>query len=271
MNGDIKNDTEKIEANKIAWGKIAEDHYYYFREKLAQGDFKLNPMVEEEIGDVAGKKILHLQCNTGADSILLARKGAIVTGVDLVPENVFFARKLAEEFGINNATFIESDILKLMDVHEGEYDIVLTTDGVLGWLPDLNKWGEVISHFLKNEGFFYLHDGHPFMLIFDETGLAQGKLLPKYPYFKSTADADNHIGGYASKAKEAENHFWGHQLSTIINGLANGKLYVTHIKEYDRCMPGMGGSALDENGLSYYPTLEGKLPLILSLKAEKKL
>lgn len=260
----------EIQANKEAWSKISKDHYEHFKVLLSRADFKLNPIVEEELGDVCGKKILHLQCNTGADSILLARKGAIVTGVDLVPENIYYARKLAEEFGLNNMEFIESDVLKLMDVHQGEYDIVMTTDGVLGWLPDLNKWGEVVSHFLKEDGFFYLHDSHPFMLIFDESQLPQGNLIPMYPYFKMTPDLDTSIGGYASETKEAENYFWGHQLSTIINGLLTGGLYITFIKEYDRCDPGMGGSALDANGFAFYPKLEGKLPIVFSLKAQKK-
>lgn len=263
-------DENKIEANKVAWGKVAEDHYEHFKTRLNQDDFKLNQIVEEELGDVRGKRILHLQCNIGADSIHLARKGAIVTGVDLVPENIYYAKKLTEDFGINTAEFIESDVLKLMDVHQGEYDIVMTTDGVLGWLPDLNKWGKVVSHFLKKDGFFYLHDSHPFMLIFDESQLPNGHLVPKYPYFEKTADLDTSIGGYASELKPAENYFWGHMLSTIINGLLSGGLYVTFFKEYDRCAPGMGGNERDENGLSYYPELEGKLPLVLSLMAQKK-
>lgn len=261
---------DKIEANKLAWGKLSEDHYKHFKEQLSREDFKLNCIVEEELGDVRGKKILHLQCNTGADSIHLARKGAIVTGVDLVPENIYFAKKLAKDFGLNNAFFIESDVLKLMDVHQDEYDIVMTTDGVLGWLPDLNKWGKVVSNFLKKEGFFYLHDSHPFMMIFDESQLTHGNLVPKYPYFKMTADLDTSIGGYASETKQADNYFWGHQLSTIINGLLNGGLYVTFFKEYDRCAHGMGGSANDTNGFAYYPELEGKLPLVYSLMAQKK-
>ncbi|GGM26444.1 methyltransferase [Paraliobacillus quinghaiensis] len=266
----LEENKNKIETNKIAWGKIAQQHYEHFKMRLVKEDYKLNPIVEEELGDIAGKKILHLQCNTGADTILLAQKGAIVTGVDLVPENICYAKKLAKDFEVNNVNFVESDVLKLMEVHEGEYDIVMTTDGVLGWLPDLNKWGKVVAHFLKEEGFFYLHDGHPFMMIFDEDALSQGDLIPTYPYFDLTADIDGFIGGYASEAKEAENYFWGHQLSTIINGLLSGNLYVSYIKEYDRCAPGMSGSAVDEHGMSYYPELDGKIPLVLSLKAEKK-
>lgn len=272
IQGDIymSSNESKIEANKVAWGKIAEEHYKHFKAFLNREDFSLNRIVDEELGDVRGKRILHLQCNTGADSIHLVRKGAIVTGVDLVPENIYYAKKLAEDFGLDNVEFIESDVLKLMDVHQGEYDIVMTSDGVLGWLPDLRKWGKVVSYFLKEDGFFYLHDSHPFMMIFDEEQLAHGNLVPKYPYFKMTADLDTSIGGYASETKQADNYFWGHQLSTIINGLLNGGLCVTYFKEYDRCAPGMGGNLKDRNGFTYYQKLEGKLPLVFSLKAKKR-
>ncbi len=261
---------KQIEANKQAWSKLSKDHYIHYKEKLLRHELKLNPMVDAELGDIKGKKILHLQCNTGADSILLARKGALVTGVDLVPENIFYARQMAEDCKLDTLQFVESDILKLTDVHQGQYDIVLTSDGAIGWIPDLNQWGKVIAHFLKDDGFFYLHDGHPFMMIFDEDALDKGELVARYPYFKQTADLDDSIGGYAGEPMKADNYYWGHQLSTIVNGLLSGGLYITYIKEYDRCVSGMGGSTLDANGLCYYPELEGKLPLLLSLKAEKK-
>ena len=260
---------DKIEANKLAWGKISEAHFEHFKVRLADEDFRLNPIVEAELGDITGKRILHLQCNTGADTILLARKGAIVTGVDLVPGNIHYAKELAEHFGIDHVSFVESDVLKLSEVHQGEYDIVMTTDGVIGWIPDLESWGRTISHFLKDDGFFYLLDAHPFMLIFDEHGLAEGKLIPKYPYFKMTADPESHIGGYASESVEAENYYWGHQLSTIVGGLIAGNLHITYLKEYDRCAEGMGGSHRGEDGMYTYPELEGKLPLTLSLKAKR--
>ncbi len=263
-------DEQQIEANKIAWGTLSKEHYEHFKSRLAEDGFKLNPMVDKELGNVEGKRILHLQCNTGADSILLARKGAIVTGVDLVPDNIRFARRLAKDFDVKNIQFIESDILKLAEVHTGTYDIVMTTDGAIGWLPDLNKWGKVLERFLSREGFFYFHDCHPFMGIFDEQALENGELIPKYPYFQQHADREAYIGGYASDTKTAENYFWGHQLSTIVNGLLNGGLYITYFNEYDRCAPGMGGTRTDDKGLSYYPELAGKLPLVISLKAQKK-
>lgn len=84
-------------------------------------EYELNSIVKRELGDISGKKLLHLQCNTGADSILLARMGAEATGVDLVPENVHFAGRLAQELGVDDVSFVISDIMELMDTHEGKY------------------------------------------------------------------------------------------------------------------------------------------------------
>ncbi|MBP2027167.1 SAM-dependent methyltransferase [Acetoanaerobium pronyense] len=259
----------KIDANRNAWSKLSKEHYEHFKINLSNDDFKLNPIVEQELGDIKGKKILHLQCNTGADSILLARKGAIVTGVDFSQENIYYAKKLAHEFEIEDIDFICEDVLKLIETHSETYDIVLTTDGVLGWIPDLEKWAEVVSHFLKEDGYFYLHDSHPWYLIFDENLILNGELSPKYPYFKNTPDEDEYIGGYASNPHESKNYFWGHQLDAIISSLIKSNLFVTYMKEYDRCSPGMGGLEIDENGLAYLKSLEGKLPLTISIKAKK--
>lgn len=260
---------EIIAANQAAWDTLSKEHYEHFKKLLQEENFTLNPLVAEGLGSVKGKRILHLQCNTGADSILLARMGAKVTGVDFSPENIHYATQLAKDSGTDEVEFLEADVLKLPEVHEGTYDIVLTSDGAIGWLPDLRKWGQVIAHFLKPEGFFFLHDSHPFMMIFDEEDLTKGMLSPKYPYFDTEPEYDTTIGGYASEPKTAENYFFGHTLSTILQGLIQAGLYLTDFREYDRCVPGMGGSKVDERGLCYYPELEGKLPLVMSLRAKK--
>lgn len=264
----MKNNDTLIESNKNAWATLAKTHYNTYYKLIKTGNLTLNPLVEKELGDIKGKKVLHLQCNTGADTIYLAQKGAIITGVDIVEENIHYAKKLAKLANVE-ARFIASDILTLLDIHQETYDIIMTTDGVLGWIPDLNEWGKIVKTLLKPEGFVYIHDSHPFMMIFDEKALDNGTLIPKYPYFDLTPDKDDFIGGYASNAKPAENYYWGHAIETILNGLINNDLYLTYFKEHPRCVPGMGGCKKDDQHLSYYPQLDGKLPLVFSLKAKK--
>ncbi len=258
---------KEIESNKQAWSLLAEDHYNHFKKRFLDNTLSLNQIIVKELGDITGKKVLHLQCNTGADSILLAKMGAIVTGVDLVPENAYYAEKLAEELQITNVNFIESDIMTLMEKHQEKYDIVFTSEGAVGWLPDLIKWGHTIRHFLKEDGFFYVNDSHPIYLIFDEEKIQNEELTVKYPYFKKDPDEDNYIGGYASDSKEGKNYFWGYTISEIINALANAGLFIEYFNEYDVSTPGMGGSVKDESGLYCIPYFKGKLPITFSLKA----
>lgn len=257
----------EIEANKKAWGLLSKDHYLYYKKLLADENCKLNPIVLKELGDISAKKILHLQCNTGADSILLARMGGIVTGVDLVPENISYAKELAKDYNITNVDFIESDIMTLTEKHHKKYDIVFTSDGAIGWLPDLTKWAKTIKYFLKDDGYFYLHDSHPMFLTLDEDAISEGILSIKYSYFKKQPDIDNYIGGYASDVKEGDNYFWQYKISDIINNLSSTGLFIEYINEYDRCAKGMGGIKKDNIGLYYYPDFEGKIPITFSLKA----
>lgn len=98
--------SEYIEANKKSWGIIAQDHYKTFKARLLANETTLSQTQIEELGDIAGKRLIHLQCNTGADTLSLARMGATVTGVDLVPENIHYARQLATDLEIHDARFI---------------------------------------------------------------------------------------------------------------------------------------------------------------------
>jgi 2-polyprenyl-3-methyl-5-hydroxy-6-metoxy-1,4-benzoquinol methylase len=107
----------------------------------------------ELLGNVKGLSILHLQCHFGQDSLSLARMGAHVTGIDLSDKAIKTAQELNAELHLN-AEFICSDIYDLPQHLNKQFDIVFTSYGTIGWLPDLNKWAQIIHHFLKPEGKF---------------------------------------------------------------------------------------------------------------------
>jgi 2-polyprenyl-3-methyl-5-hydroxy-6-metoxy-1,4-benzoquinol methylase len=111
------------------------------------------PLLVEEVGDVAGKDLLHLQCHFGLDTLSWARRGARVTGIDLSERSVEQARLLATETGLD-ARFVVSDVAELPTNLEGDFDVVFTTFGALNWLPDLPCWAEVVAHFTRPGGFF---------------------------------------------------------------------------------------------------------------------
>jgi len=258
---------KEIEANKAAWGLLSKDHYDYCKKALQENRRFLSKIIEEELGDISGKTIIHLQCNAGADTISLAGKGAIVTGVDLVPDNILYARKMAQELGVNNIDFIESDIMDFKEKHNKKYDMVFTTEGVLCWLPDFNKWAETVKHLLNENGILYLLDSHPFYMIFDEEKLKENKLEIKYPYFIREPEYNEVIFGYFSENKKGDNYNWMYKVSDIINSLAKAGLTIECFNEYDSLYFNAGGMENRGNGHYHFPFFDKKLPFTFSLKA----
>lgn len=258
---------EFIEANKSSWGTISKDHYETFKKRLSENESTLSQTQIRELGDLRGKSLIHLQCNTGADSISLARMGARITGVDLVPENIHYARKLAADFGIDDARFIESNVLEIMEKHHEKYDVVYTTEGVLCWLPDLYLWARNVRHLLGDDGFLYVLDSHPFFMAWDEEKLPE--LVVKYPYFQKNTDEDEWIGGYASESKKATNYSWMYTIGEIVTALSQAGLHVEWLHEFDWLFYRMSAEkqVQGEDGNWGFPEHREKLPYTFSLKA----
>jgi len=259
---------KEVEANKRAWGQVSEEHYHYFKKALTSGTYHLNKHIQAEIGDLVGKRVIHLQCNTGADTIELAKTADFVVGVDLVPDNILYAKKLANDLGVANVDFIESDIMELMHKHNDKYDVVFVSEGAIGWLPDLAKWGQTIRHLLKEDGYFYVFDSHPIALMFDEDKLPKGIVELKYPYFKKTPDFDSTIGGYASEVKhDAENYFWMYKTSDILNSLISAGLHVEFFNEFEENYYDLGGGKREDGNLYSFDYNKGLFPMSFSLRA----
>jgi SAM-dependent methyltransferase len=260
---------KEIESNKDAWSKISEDHYHTFKESLMKGTHQLNEYIQNEIGGLSGKRIIHLQCNTGADTFVLAKTASFVTGVDLVPENIYYANRLAVELGYDNVNFIESDVMTLSEVHDEKYDIVFTSEGVLGWLPDLQVWARTVRKLLKDSGFLYVFDSHPFFLSFDESKLDKDIYEIKYPYFGKKPDIEDSIGGYASEVKHGvKAYFWMHPIAELINALAQEGLHIEFFNEFPENFFNSGNMEPSEKtGLFQYQNNADKYPMSFSLKA----
>lgn len=259
----------EIETNKKAWGLLAKDHYEHFSKKLLAGEHALNPIIQRELGDIGGKSLIHLQCNTGADTVLLARMADSAIGVDLVPDNIRYASRLAAELNQRNARFVESDLMRLRGTTSDRFDVVFTSEGVIGWLPDLTVWAETIHELLQPGGFFYVFDSHPILMAMDEDKLENGILEIRYPYFTKTADPSEDIGGYAGPRRQGLNYFWMYTMGEVVNALADAGLRIVFLHEYDRLFFDMGSMKQDSDGFYYHEALVGKLPLSFSLKAVK--
>ena len=146
---------DPIRANNALWDEwtvIHERSEFYDLEGFKRGGVRLRPYEIEEIGPVEGKDLLHLQCHFGIDTLSWARLGARVTGADFSEAALTLARSTAADIGIADARFVQSDVYDLPAALEGDFDIVYTSRGVLGWLPDIRRWAEVVAHFVRPGG-----------------------------------------------------------------------------------------------------------------------
>jgi SAM-dependent methyltransferase len=264
---------KRLEQNKAHWNEVTPIHvnstFYDMAGFKAGNSRMIMPFEPEEVGDVRGKSLLHLQCHIGMDTLAWARLGAKVTGVDFSCEAIKAARKLSKEIGIK-ARFIESDIHTLPDALTGKFDIVYTGGGAICWLPDLARWAKIIARFLKRGGFVYIMEGHPFMSIFDNTPKAP-ELKLKYSYFNNPDWLDEDPGNdYADSSYIVKNGTseWMHPLSEIINSLIQSGLKIEFLHEYPMLF--FKQFSFMVKGKDGYWHLKGdKLPQIFSLKATK--
>lgn len=167
------------EANRLSWNAATRAHNSHKGDQarfLREGGSTLFPEELELLGELRGRSLLHLQCNSGQDTLSLAARGAHVTGVDISDEAIDFARRLSAGSGLPG-TFERSDVYDwLASAPPARYDLVFCSYGVTYWLSDLEPWAEGISRVLKPGGRFVLVEFHPVLWLFDE------KLRLTFPY-----------------------------------------------------------------------------------------
>jgi SAM-dependent methyltransferase len=263
-----------FEANRALWDEYTQIHArskFYDLEGFKAGRNSLQAFEIEELGDVAGKSLLHLQCHFGMDTLSWARLGARVTGVDFSEKAIELAGKLATELDLD-AQFICANVYELPQVMNGKFDIVYTSGGVLAWLPDLPRWGRVIAHFLKKGGTFYMAEVHPFSQVFDDQESVT-ELRVKYPYFSPPGPLVFDVqGSYAERDAQVNQkveYEWVHSLSEVFNALIAAGLRIEFLHEFPFTIyaqfPDLMERGLD--GLWHLKESDASLPLLFSLKA----
>jgi len=232
---------DPIEINRRNWDERAILHA---REALGEeilarlraGEDFLLAIEAAELGDVSGKRVLHLQCHIGRDTLCLAQRGAIVTGLDFSPAAIKVARRLAEETRLN-ATFIQGRVDEAAQLAPGPFDVVFTTWGTLCWLPDLRDWARVIDCVLAPGGELYCADAHPGFVVLEEHA---GRLVPTFDFetppgrpleFIDT-EPTTYIGDPTPMTHQAT-RVWLHSLSTIFGALMDAGLTITMFHEHE--------------------------------------
>lgn len=258
-----------FEANRKQWDSRVEPHQsaeLYKMERFLVGETSLNSIELNGVGDVKGKSLLHLQCHFGQDTLSWARLGAKATGVDISPVAIAKAKSLNEQLQLD-ATFLESDIYALSEKLAQQYDIVFTSYGTIIWLPDLDRWAQVIAQALAPNGIFYIADFHPTLMLlnFDNHQI-------EYDYFNKGVIEETQTHTYTGQPlpEPIKEYFWQHSLSEIMQALLKNGLQIVDFQEFDcspyDCFPNfkrIGDSHYQFNGFNT------SFPHVFAIKARK--
>jgi SAM-dependent methyltransferase len=263
-------------ANRRAWDErvaihAADETGFYAVQKVMRGEDKLNDIEAEEIGDINGLRIAHLQCHFGLDTICLERRGADVTGLDFSPQSIAQAREWVKELGLR-ATFVEGNVYDARALLEGDFDMVYVTWGAINWLPDIARWASVVSSLLKPGGALYLAESHPTTLCLE---WIDGRIVPHYdwrtPRDKPViSDVPTTYNGSKQVLQNTRNYEWIHPLSDIIGGLRAHGMMLDWLHEHNALTWDLFPNMVEgEDGLYRLPGGFPQLPLSFSLRAVK--
>jgi 2-polyprenyl-3-methyl-5-hydroxy-6-metoxy-1,4-benzoquinol methylase len=258
-----------LEVNRENWNRRADAHIhteFYNQAAFMQGKSSLMDIERNLLGTIQGKKLLHLQCHFGQDTLSLARLGASVCGVDLSDRAIEEARNLAVQLNIP-AQFICCDLYSLNQHLNEQFDIVFTSYGTIGWLPDIRAWAKVVSSYLKPGGIFIFAEFHPAMWMFDND-----LQDVRYSYFKTEPIVEIDQGTYADKnsQNQYESITWNHGLAEVMQALLSEGLTLEVFQEFDYS-PYQLSDLMEEfePGKFRYTHMGNKLPLVYALRMSK--
>jgi SAM-dependent methyltransferase len=265
----MKTNKQHFETNRKTWNekvKIHANSSMYDLVAFKTGKSSLMPYEQKALGDVKGKSMLHLQCHFGQDTLSWSRLGAKCTGVDLSDEGIKLAKELNDELQLD-AYFICCNVLETSKFVDETFDIVFTSYGVIGWLPDLKPWGKMIAERLKSGGIFYMVEFHPIVWMFD---YLDGKSVMKHGYMQDDVIYEEYEGTYANQDSKmiSKEYGWNHGLSEVINALTEAGLQIEYLNEHNES-PYDVLPELIKTDRGMYRTKDQLYPLIFEIKATK--
>jgi 2-polyprenyl-3-methyl-5-hydroxy-6-metoxy-1,4-benzoquinol methylase len=263
-------------ANRRNWDERVAIHRrdatgFYAVERFLAGEKRLHAIDSSELGEIAGKRLIHLQCHFGLDTLILARQGAVATGLDFSPAAIAEARRLAAEIGVA-ADFVCADVYDARQAVEGEFDIVFTTWGTICWLPDIVGWAETIASLLAPGGVFYFADAHPAILVLEER---EGRLVAEWA--ADTAideplifDEAQTYTGDPTPLTASRTYQWIHSLPRILCALTTAGLVLDFVHEHRWLpWPPFPMCIRNDDGAYCLPKGAPPRPLAVSLRAVK--
>ena len=187
---------EPTDYNRRAWDAA---------HRASEEPVELPPIVQRTLGDLAGKRVLHLQSASGEATAALAELGAVATGVDPRSELIEASRERWPTI-----LWVDGEVDALpASLRRGRFDLVYSGEGVLDRVADLDGWARGIGAALRPRGELLVFDDHPVGDCVD------GLLRWRDDYFRDPSDPAR---------------LW--RIGQVVSALARAGLHVEALEEY---------------------------------------
>ncbi|MET9296049.1 class I SAM-dependent methyltransferase [Streptomyces sp. NPDC003077] len=262
-----------IQANQANWDARTPIHIAsdFYGQRITSDWFA--SFEWEDLGDLDGRDVVHLQCHLGTETVAFADLGARTVGLDFSEAALKEARRLADESG-RDIEFVWSDVHRAVEALGGRrFDVVYTGKGALCYLPDLTAWARVVRDLLRPGGMLYLVEFHPLLNALGPVSGPDGdELTLRHDYLagRGPIRSDNPYTYTDGPPVEGAttSYEWRHGLGEIVGALTGAGLTVDVLRETD-LLPWKRFEAMEraENGWWRLPADQPKIPLLFALRA----
>ncbi len=270
-----------LDSTRRSWNAATRNHNAHKGDQVAflrGGGDTLFPEELSLLGELAGKRLVHLLCNAGQDTVCLARRGAACVGVDLSDEAVAFARRLSEGAELP-ATFVEAEAVAWLETTPARFDVAFASYGALPWLEDLDAWARGVHRVLSPGGRLVLVEFHPVAWsVGPALALDGDDYFATAPFVEPVSDyvAASGAGlGAVTQGKTEENTTpacaWQHGVAEAVDAVARASLRVERLLEWPysngcRVHPALVPA---EGRRFVWPPGTARVPLMFGLSARR--
>lgn len=231
----------------------------------------------EDLGDLDGADLLHLQCHLGVETVALSRRGARAVGVDFSAESVAQARAVATRFEVD-VEYVRANVYDAVEALDGrQFDVIYTGKGALCYLPDLVGWGDVVARLLRPGGHLYVVEFHPLLYSLGVVPPAGGgqELLLRNDYLAGRGVDERDAtftytdGPALTSARVA--YEWRHGVGDVVTALAAAGLTVEVLREAPALpWPRWKDMVRGADGWFRLPETAPRIPLLYALRARRQ-
>uniref|UniRef100_A0AAU2VGQ8 Class I SAM-dependent methyltransferase n=1 Tax=Streptomyces sp. NBC_00003 TaxID=2903608 RepID=A0AAU2VGQ8_9ACTN len=269
-----------MSSNEANWDARTPVHlasrFYGVADKTADPERWFGAYEWQDLGELEGRDVLHLQCHLGTETVAFAARGARTVGLDLSGASVAAARALAAEAGLD-VEYVQANVYDAARELDGRrFDVVYTGKGALCYLPDLPRWAGTIAALLRPGGRLYLAEFHP---LFNSLGPSPGpgegdELLLRHDYLGGRGpvrrDATYTYTDGPAVQGAIECFEWMHGLDEVINAVLGAGLRVTGLRESDELpWPRWPHMVPTPQGWWRLPDTAPRIPLLYALTAQR--